>query len=297
MFLLLPCTLYKYGDKYKVVWKKTNTINNDHSKEKNIEYLNYIKLDKHKYITENSNNIYYSEIVEDENGLKDIRYYDYVGNDITKEFEKDTAKKKLKNNISRAKSKIFEYALCNEWQYFMTFTINEKLQDRFNLEEFIKDFGVWLGNYNKKYNTKVSYIIIPEKHKISGGWHLHGLMNGITTDSISINDNGYYELKYYKNRFGFMSMSTIKDKYKIASYITKYITKDMEERSEDIGKHLYYTSRGLKQKEIIYDITCDVPLNEKCFENDFCILKWYDDIPEFIINRLEEIYNENGVAI
>lgn len=33
---------------------------------------------------------------------------------------------KLDNNISRARSKIYDYAICNEWQHFVTLTVNPK---------------------------------------------------------------------------------------------------------------------------------------------------------------------------
>ena len=33
---------------------------------------------------------------------------------------------KLSNNISRAKAKIYEYAMCNDWDYFITCTLDQK---------------------------------------------------------------------------------------------------------------------------------------------------------------------------
>lgn len=58
---------------------------------------------------------------------------------------------KLQNNLSRAKSKIYEYACCNSWDYFITVTINKDKYDRYNLDEYRKSFVMWLNNnYNKK---------------------------------------------------------------------------------------------------------------------------------------------------
>ena len=39
------------------------------------------------------------------------------------QFEKDE-KERFKSAISRAKSDIFDLALCNDWEYFGTFTIS-----------------------------------------------------------------------------------------------------------------------------------------------------------------------------
>ena len=37
---------------------------------------------------------------------------------------------KLANNLSRAKSKIFELSLCNKWEYFVTFTFDSSKRNR-----------------------------------------------------------------------------------------------------------------------------------------------------------------------
>ena len=33
---------------------------------------------------------------------------------------------KLDSNISRARSRVYEYAMCNPWQHFVTLTLNKK---------------------------------------------------------------------------------------------------------------------------------------------------------------------------
>ena len=83
-----------------------------------------------------------------------------------------------------------EYALCNNWEYFVTLTIDKKKQDRYNLQNYIHDLGVWIGNYNKKYNTKLKYLLIPEKHK-DGAIHCHGLFSGVSWKVFFINSNKY----------------------------------------------------------------------------------------------------------
>ncbi len=159
---------------------------------------------------------------------------------------------KLLNNLSRAKNKVKEYALCNPWDYFVTLTIDKEKFDRYNLEVYQKKFCEYLHGYNKRCdeNDKVAYLLIPEQHK-DGAWHMHGLIKGIRKKDIIINKNGYLTWKKYNDKFGYMSMDTIKDKDKVSSYILKYITKDISKNVNEINAHLYYASKGLKTAEVV----------------------------------------------
>ena len=53
---------------------------------------------------------------------------------------------KLDEAISRARSKIFELAICNPWDYFFTGTLDKDKYDRADLSKFHKDFTKWLQN-------------------------------------------------------------------------------------------------------------------------------------------------------
>ena len=68
--------------------------------------------------------------------------------------------KKLSENISRAKSTIFEYAFCNPWDYFFTATLDKSKYDRQDLEKFHKDLTQWFRNYGKKHNIKIDFLLI-----------------------------------------------------------------------------------------------------------------------------------------
>ena len=180
---------------------------------------------------------------------------------------------RMENNICRARGKVREYGLCNDWDYFATFTLNESKQDRFDLAQWVKDFGNWIQNYKKKYRcTEFAYLIIPEQHK-SGEWHAHGLLRGLAPESLVRNKYGYLDLPYYARRFGYISLDPIKDKQKCASYITKYVSKDARATARALraGQHLYYQSRGLKGKEILDEIEGDFDAE---WENDFVKIKW-----------------------
>jgi hypothetical protein len=196
---------------------------------------------------------------------------------------------KLENNISRAKGKVFEYAMCNDWDYFVTLTINKELYDRYDLKTYYKDFGKLLQNYNTNHKTKIQYVLIPEMH-LDGAWHLHGLVKGILENHLSLIDDlpkvpyklknkGYKYWQQYYKKFGFISLGAIQDKNKVAGYITKYINKDMDNTIKELNAKSYYCSKGLKvAEELERGPLCNsAPDLEYDFENDFIKLKWFDD--------------------
>lgn len=187
-------------------------------------------------------------------------------------------KNKLLNNLSRAKSKLKEYVLCNDWDYFMTFTIDKNKYDRFNLKLYYKDFSKFIQNYNRYCDNehKVKYIFVPEMHS-DGAWHIHGFLKGIKECDITINVNGYMTWKQYNDKFGFISFDKIRDINKSANYILKYITKDSAKGISELNCHLYYCSKSLNVAETVYKgkITMLEPWDYTT-EDGFCKLKYFD---------------------
>lgn len=182
----------------------------------------------------------------------------------------DSNNQKLKNNLVRAKQTVKEIALCNEWKYFVTLTIDGDKLDRYNLSEYKKKLGKFLNNYQVRKNIKVFYLLIPEFHK-DGAVHMHGLFSDIPSDDLIVNEYGYLDWVSYHDKFGYISLSEIKSKEKTANYITKYITKSLESHSLELNKHLYMCSKGLKRGECIYK--CCGSLKEYQFENEYCKIK------------------------
>ena len=156
---------------------------------------------------------------------------------------------KLSNNISRAKSLIFEYAFCNSWDYFITLTISPDKFDRYSLNSYVKALGKFINNYNTNYHSKIFYLLIPEQHK-DGAWHMHGLISGILPKHLVVNKNGYLDFSLYSKKFGYCSLSPLKSHEAVSKYITKYVTNDLS--SMALGQRLYYCSKGLKKSELLY---------------------------------------------
>lgn len=191
---------------------------------------------------------------------------------------------KLSNNITRAITTVREIGLCNDWEFFVTLTINKQYFDRYDLKSFRKVFSQWIRNYGKKHSLKISYLLIPEQHK-DGAWHLHGFFSGLPRSHLHrflpgdkmgkrIADKvlkGKIEYKWqaYEDKFGFNNIEPIRDKKRAVSYILKYISKDMGDTSHQLGAHLYYASKGLKRAQELKRgyLSEDLPVD---FKNDYC---------------------------
>lgn len=145
-----------------------------------------------------------------------------------------------KSSLSRTKRNIRELALCNDFEYFATFTVNSEKCDRYVLNE-VQDKLKKVLHKIKRNNKDFAFLIITEKHK-DGAFHFHGLIKGI--NDLFINDNGYLSSKIFNDELGFNSFSKIKDYTKCCNYILKYITKDCIKNSHN---QIYISSRGLKK--------------------------------------------------
>ena len=180
---------------------------------------------------------------------------------------------KLANNISRAKTKVMEYALVNDWDWWCTFTISPQKFDRHNLDAYQKAFSEFLHGYNRraKAEEKVKYLLVPEQHE-DGAWHMHGFLKGVREGDIALNEHGRLTWLPYNEHFGFMTMELIRDKAKAASYLVKYMNKNMDEAVSELGAHSYYASKGLKHAEVIYRGmgAC----SEWDFKGEYCSIKW-----------------------
>lgn len=153
---------------------------------------------------------------------------------------------KLDNNLTRVRTKIFEYALCNDFHYFVTLTLDPVKYDRYDLKKYIKDLGQFIRDYRKKYKCDIQYLLIPEQHK-NGAWHMHGLIKGIPMEHLTLNENRFLDWSHYSDKFGYISLDIIKDVFRCAKYITKYVSKDLKHR--ELNSKAYYSSRGLKCAE------------------------------------------------
>lgn len=211
--------------------------------------------------------------------------YEKSDNHIPKKRIDDMEFEKEECNLSRVRSKIFEYALCNEFDYFITLTLNKDKMDRYDLQNYIKKLGQFIRDERKRTNKEILYLLIPEKHQ-DGAYHMHGLVKGISEKDLKLfglDDNipqlikallnrgrKIYDWLPYSKKFGWVTVEKITNPLAISKYITKYVKKDIGTTVTEINKKSYYCSKGLKQAEIIKKGTLSV--DDKVlfnFENDY----------------------------
>ena len=216
--------------------------------------------------------------------------------DVENKYSRNKNEEKLDNSISRSKSKIYEYALCNDFQYFVTLTLDKEKMDRSDINEYIKKLGQYIRNIKKIRGEEIKYILIPERHKDGKNWHMHGLMKGLQDlRRYNINENipqkmkdkiikyreenlNLYEWVGYSKKFGFNCIEPIRNKEACSRYITKYINKNLD---TDMGiteknKKKYYCSRGLRTAKNIKKGIIQTQKIEYDYENEYCKIKWLD---------------------
>lgn len=220
----------KFGDDmYKVIW---------------------LKSVREKYVSR--------ETLEQENERKEREWFDREIAEIFPEKEMPESEGKMKESVSRTKRIIYEYAMCNRWEWFVTLTLDPEKVDRKDLKGVYRKFHDMMVTINASVTgedwgrqKKVEYVIIPEFHK-DGSVHFHGLMRGFHKTDIRTNEHGKLEWRHWRDNFGFCNLQKIKDANAVSAYITKYCTKDLRATIKEKGAHMFYASHGLKKAELIY---------------------------------------------
>lgn len=176
-------------------------------------------------------------------------------------FSSDKLDYKTSDNIRRAQRMVEAYALCNVWEWFCTFTLDPVKYNRNDLDKFRSDFTRWVRNLRRIY-PDIKFLLVPELHH-KGGWHMHGLLSGIPPEAFRLFtleeqlpyyirsklklNQSVYDWPKYREKFGFVDIEPVRSRDACSRYITKYITKDIDNSSRCVAtqKHLYFVSRGL----------------------------------------------------
>lgn len=169
--------------------------------------------------------------------------------------EKKPTEVKLNNsieskNIIRSKLECQRLAKSNikDWETFITLTFAENVS---NIDFANKRLKYFIDKV-RKVKKDLKYLIIPEFQK-RGAVHYHMLSNISLNDSSLIfvqEDNlKYKHIKYWND--GFTSVEIMKgDVKKIIGYISKYMTKDIDNRL--FSHHRYLYSRNLSMPKVSY---------------------------------------------
>ena len=203
----------------------------------------------------------------------------------------------MSQSISRTKSRIFELAGCNPWDWFFTGTLNPEWHDTCNLEAFRKRLSQYIRDCRKKYGTSCAFLLISEQHK-SGAWHVHGLLSGFpdnafrkfTRDEVlphkilkEVNKGSdVRDWTGYSAKFSFTTVSQIRCQAKCTSYVAKYIT------SISNGGHMFYASQGLNGKVLAFEekrLPLDIVKVEFGYSNDYVEIADINKLPKSCIGE------------
>jgi hypothetical protein len=161
-------------------------------------------------------------------------------------------------NILRSKFQMQRLIKSNEniFKTFITLTFKNNVTD---IEKANKCFKNWRDSIARKLKAQkkeFSYVAVPEFQK-RGAVHYHLLSNiDLENSDIIIPQKGkkkQYDVRYWNK--GYSSVFPMKD-VNVVGYLTKYMTKDIDNRLW--GKRRYLYSMNLKQPNTIYiDINTD----------------------------------------
>ena len=175
-------------------------------------------------------------------------------------------------NLWKIRTKIKDYILSNDFNYFWTITFSPEKADRYDYEKAFKIMSNWLRRMKRKYG-KFDYIIIPELHK-DGAIHFHGVTGGLNAPIVDsgVKHKGSKVYNCFEWEHGFTTLTKIRNKEKTASYVTKYVTKKMQNSIVGKGKKKYWLSQGLRKPDITFTDLNLVPDLKPDYENDICAI-------------------------
>lgn len=179
------------------------------------------------------------------------------------------------SSLNRTKTLVKDLVICNNFEWFCTFTFDPKKIDSFNLFRCWRSMSTWLYHQRERSKEKgieFKYLIIPEKHK-SGRWHFHALLSGysstlresgVVTDSL----RPIYNITSFRS--GFTTAVRIDSSEGVSNYVTKYITKDF---IKDFNHRRFFCSRNLlrPRKEFNSSLPRVIPplFKSKVYENSY----------------------------
>lgn len=182
--------------------------------------------------------------------------------EVLVDYQEEHEKEKRLDNIGRAKNIIYEYAMCNEWDYFVTFTLDPRKMNRSDLEGFRKSLTRFIRDLSRRVG-KINYLFVPELHADGVNWHIHGFISGLPETELHrliIGDRMNADLvervkrgdtvftwPAYGKRYGFNELEPIRSAEDCAKYMMKYIVKALTASVKLNYKHLYYCSQGLNR--------------------------------------------------
>lgn len=165
--------------------------------------------------------------------------------------ETDTLRSQ-KVSVNRTKQSIYEITRSNTWDWFVTLTFDRNKIDSSDYDLLLKKTRKWLNHVKNRKCPDMKYIIVPELHSDGIHYHFHGLFancDGLEMEYSGVKQNGKKVYNILDFKYGFSTATKVQDTKKVSSYISKYITKDLENHIK--GKRRYIASNNCKKAQIV----------------------------------------------
>ncbi len=155
----------------------------------------------------------------------------------------------MERSMRRARAKLRRLALANDFQYFVTLTLDPAKIDRYDGAAVTKALGRWCDNMVRRHGLR--YILVPEMHQ-DGAFHFHGFMAGrgleVRDSGVEWGGRAVYNLPQWG--YGFTTAQRLYGDYHAAvGYCCKYIGKQAGQRP--LGRW-YYSGGALAEPEKVY---------------------------------------------
>lgn len=176
----------------------------------------------------------------------------------------------LERSRRRAAATVREIALCTDFDYFVTLTLDPQKIDRYSIDDAVARMRSWLDNRVRRHGLR--YILVPELHK-DGAVHFHGFFNA---EGCTFTDSGTLKIpgqkaprmivkaatreKYLADgaqvvyniadwTLGFSTAIPLYGERSAAvAYVCKYVTKSPQK----IGGRWYYSGGELRRAEVSF---------------------------------------------
>lgn len=154
----------------------------------------------------------------------------------------------MDRSMRRARAKLRRLALANDFDFFVTLTLDPAKIDRYDSAAVVKALGRWADNMVRRHGLR--YILVPERHR-DGALHFHGFMAGrglkAVDSGVEWDGRPVYNLPQWT--LGFTTAQRLYGDYHAAvGYCCKYIGK----QGERPAGRWYYSGGPLKEPQKTY---------------------------------------------
>lgn len=168
--------------------------------------------------------------------------------------------------MRRARAAVRDLALCNDFRYFVTLTLDRAKVDRYDMAAITRKLNCWLDNAVRRRG--LAYVLVPERHQ-DGAIHFHGFFN----DALEVVYSGHTDGQGHEIfnlpawSLGFTTAIRLYGDYASAvGYVCKYIGK----QGEKPGGRWFYSGGKLRKPDISYGLL-DFREAEAEGEYTFCV--------------------------